>query len=139
MLTPYQTFKQTKQRHRQSTDALQTQWLVTVLGSLESPVDRVKNSANSEELGRQVGAHTHTVFHNRISIFQLIGMGGTGQVTALILGIILGVLMRPVDGRFLRFEPGYEYQYKFHSDAQVHDVDTFTVAVRVSIFRASVE
>ncbi|XP_025084426.1 uncharacterized protein LOC112558274 [Pomacea canaliculata] len=58
-------------------------------------------------------------------------MGGTGQVTALILGIILGVLISPVEGRFLRFEPGYEYQYKFHSDAQVHGVDTFTVAARV--------
>lgn len=60
-------------------------------------------------------------------------MGGTGQVTALILGIILGVLISPVEGRFLRFEPGYEYQYKFHSDAQVHGVDTFTVAARVSV------
>lgn len=133
MLTPYQTFKQTKQRHRQSSDALQTQWLVTVLGSLESPVDRVKNSADRS-------ARTHIRCSTTESrFFQLIGMGGTGQVTALILGIILFVLMRPVDGRFLRFEPGYEYQYKFHSDAQVHDVDTFTVAVRVSIFRASVE
>ena len=59
--------------------------------------------------------------------------GGRGPAVLLFWPTItLLLLVCGATGRYLRFEPGFEYQYKYHSDAKVHTVDTFTMKARVS-------
>ena len=60
--------------------------------------------------------------------------GHRGRAVSLLLpAIALIVFVVPsAAGRYLRFEPGFEYQYKYRSRAQVHRVDKFTMEARVS-------
>nr|KAG5704727.1 hypothetical protein BaRGS_005183 [Batillaria attramentaria] len=56
---------------------------------------------------------------------------GRGGVALLLATFTLLQWPRLANSRYLRFEPGFEYQYKFQSDAQVHRVDKFTMEARV--------
>lgn len=59
--------------------------------------------------------------------------GRRGRAVSLLLpAIALVFVVHSAAGRYLRFEPGYEYQYRYHSNAQVHHVDKFAMEARVS-------
>ena len=59
--------------------------------------------------------------------------GRRARAVSLLLPAIVLVFVVPSEaGRYLRFEPGYEYQYRYHSNAQVHHVDKFAMEARVS-------
>ncbi|KAL8609980.1 hypothetical protein ACOMHN_029473 [Nucella lapillus] len=58
------------------------------------------------------------------------GPGDFGWFGVMTLMVVVGVLPCAW-GRYLRFEPGFEYQYRYQSKAQVHRVDTFTMEARV--------
>ncbi|XP_076472269.1 uncharacterized protein LOC143301765, partial [Babylonia areolata] len=57
-------------------------------------------------------------------------MGGGWLVVVAVVATVCS--LPPVAmATYLRFEPGFEYQYKYQSKAQVHRVDTFTMEARV--------
>jgi len=61
---------------------------------------------------------------------QLRDMAPPWSPVYLILPVLLCVL--EIQAKFVNFNPRYEYQYVFHSDAEIRDVGKFKIQAKVS-------